>query len=592
MPDASPARRPCSATPLVALALAVAACAHGGAPSRSTSGTAGTCAVKVLGINDFHGQLSPARVVDGRPVGGAAALAGHLEAAMAGARDRTVLVEAGDLVGASPAASALLRDEPAIAFFNAFANEHCARLPATAGPPRGAARFDALFDPLCNLVGVPGNHEFEQGVTELLRQLGGGNHARGPFLEDPWRGAQFPVVAANVTGADGEPLFRPYVVKVIDGVSVAFVGAAQQDTPHLVAPSGIRGLSFGDEADAINAHVPELQARGIHAIVVVVHDGAAGQPAYEGPTRRDAPGPPAEMARLVSRLDADVDVVVAAHAHAFTNAILPNAGGRDVLVVQALSAGRAFADVDLVIDRASGDVVAKSARIVTAWSDGAAPDPAVARLVAAAEARVAPIAAEVVAAAAATIPTAPDGAGESALADLVAEAHRAAMPGADFAVTNAAGVRTDLPRSCRAPPCPITWNDCFGAQPFSNHLVAARLTGRQLRQALEQQWAGRTGASTLGIAGFTYAWSAGAPAGRKIVPRSLRRTDGTPIEDEGTYVVVMNGFLAGGGDRFGALAEGAAPEVGPGDLDALLSFLRRRPQPVSWAADGRVRRLP
>lgn len=81
--------------------------------------------VQILAINDFHGQLSAGRLVAGRPVGGAAVLASYLNAAQAGIEKNTLIVHAGDQVGASPPESALLQDEPTIAFLNFLANRQC-----------------------------------------------------------------------------------------------------------------------------------------------------------------------------------------------------------------------------------------------------------------------------------------------------------------------------------------------------------------------------------------------------------------------------------------------------------------------------------
>jgi 5'-nucleotidase len=582
-------------------ALLAAACAHpapppapAAAPGASAATAAPPVAVKLLTLNDFHGQLPAGKQVSRRPVGSAPALAAHLRAAMAGREDRTVLVEAGDLVGASPAVSALLQDEPTVAFLNGLANAHCPPPAAPGTPPREAVRRPGLLDPRCNVVGVPGNHEFDEGVDELLRLLGGGNHPRGPFLDDPWRGARFPVLAANVRWRDGAPLFPAAVVKELGGVRIGFIGAGLGATPAKVTPAGVAALEFTDEVDAINGQVPALRAQGIRAIVAVVHDGGTGQHPYAGPTRAGASGLSPELAAAVRRLDPEIDVLVTGHTHSFANARLPNAGGREVLVVQAWSAGTAYADVDLALDPASGEVVASSARIVTAWADDPAlrPDPAAARLTAAAEERVAPLARRVVGTARRVLSRSPDDAGESPLGDAVAEAHRTALR-ADFGITNTGGLRADLPAGCGAPPCPITWADCFAAQPFSNELVAVTLTGRELVALLEQQWRpGVDHAQRLQVAGLRYRWSAGAPPGRKVVPGSVRRADGTPLDPDARYTVAVNGFLAGGAEGFSVLGRARERVAGPSDLDALVAWIEAQPQPLAGGTDGRVERVP
>ena len=79
---------------------------------------------KILGINDFHGKLN-GRYIDGRPVAGAAVLAAYLRDEITQAGQRAIIVHAGDMVGASPPVSRLMRDEPTITFLNMLANEYC-----------------------------------------------------------------------------------------------------------------------------------------------------------------------------------------------------------------------------------------------------------------------------------------------------------------------------------------------------------------------------------------------------------------------------------------------------------------------------------
>lgn len=128
--------------------------------------------VKLLGLNDFHGQLSP-RSVGTRPAGGAAVLASYLKAASAQHRGDTFIIHAGDHVGASPPNSALLKDEPAISVLNLLANRHCI-------PYRIERALPDTLEPYaqvrCNVIGTLGNHEFDEGVDELLRLIAGGNH--------------------------------------------------------------------------------------------------------------------------------------------------------------------------------------------------------------------------------------------------------------------------------------------------------------------------------------------------------------------------------------------------------------------------------
>lgn len=367
--------------------------------------------VKLLGINDFHGQLQP-RTLAGRPVGGAAVLASYLEAAAAEAPDGALLIHAGDQVGASPPVSALLQDEPSISFLNLLANGHC--------------NYRFKLEPRCDVVGTLGNHEFDEGTTELLRLLNGGNHADGPFLESPWRGARYPTVSANVVWADsGSPLLPRSVVKRVRGLPVGVIGAVLKETPTIVTPSGVAGLAFLDEADAINAEAARLRRLGVRAIVVAIHQGTRQNPSSADPTPTEPVVLDGAIGEIVRRLDDEVDVVISGHAHSFTNALVTNDNGKPILVTQAFSASTAYDDIDIAIDPRSRDIVQKSARVLTTWGDagpGLTPDPEVAALVKEAADTVAPLVERVVGTAGAAITRTETTAGESALGNLIADA--------------------------------------------------------------------------------------------------------------------------------------------------------------------------
>lgn len=532
--------------------------------------------LNILGINDFHGQLSP-RAVSGRPAGGAAVLASYLRAA---SREHTLIVHDGDQVGASPPNSALLRDEPSISFLNLLANPHCRPFGRQYQMPRDVQPF---AQQRCNLVGTLGNHEFDYGRTELLRQLTGGNHTDGPFLEDPWQGARFPHVSSNVLdAASGEPLLPPYSVHYADGVRVGVIGAVLKETPTIVSPSGVAGLRFVDEAEAINASVAQLRRHGIRTIVVALHQGGQ-QTSYDGPTHPQADRLEGPVVDIVERLDDEVDVVISGHAHGFTNALIPNANGKPILVTQAFSAGTAYADIELVVSRRTRDVIEKSAAIVTTWADqgpGLTPDPEVAALVAQADARVEPLVARVVGIALGDITRTETPAGESALGNLIADAQRVATD-AQISFMNPGGIRTDLPGG------EVSWGALFAVQPFANDLVSMDLTGAQIKTLLEQQWS--DGATRLlKPSGIRYSWSASRPLGNRLI--EMRDAAGVPIDPAATYRVTVNSFLAGGGDNFTLLTEGTNRVVGPVDLDALVDYIESLAQPFTATVEGRIQR--
>ncbi|NKQ12886.1 bifunctional metallophosphatase/5'-nucleotidase [Pseudomonas sp. SST3] len=534
--------------------------------------------VNILSINDFHGQLSP-RTVAGRPAGGAAVLASYLKSASG---EYTLIVHDGDQVGASPPNSALLRDEPSISLLNLLANAHCRPFGRQMEMSRSA---QTLAQQRCNLIGTLGNHEFDNGKTELLRQLTGGNHANGPFLEDEWQGARYPTVSSNVIDqATGESLLPPYSIYYAGGVRIGVIGAVLKETPSIVSPSGVAGLRFIDEADAINRSVAELRRQGIRAIVVALHQGGQ-QTSYDGATNPEADEVTGPVVDIIERLDDEVDVVISGHAHGFTNALVPNASGKPILVTQAFSAGTAYADIELVVSRRSRDIVEKSAAILTTWADqgpGLSPDPEVTALVAQADARVEPLVARVVGLAQTALTRTETPAGESALGNLIADAQRVATD-AQISFMNPGGIRADLESG------EVSWGELFAIQPFANDLVSMDLTGAQIKTMLEQQWIGQSYPRLLKPSGIQYSWSASRPEGNRVI--EMRDAAGALINPAAIYRVTVNSFLAGGGDNFTVLTEGTNRVVGPVDLDALVSYIESLLQPFGASVEGRIQRV-
>lgn len=534
--------------------------------------------IKLLGINDFHGQLSP-RAVGARPAGGAAVLASYLRVASEAAKDGAIIVHAGDHVGASPPNSALLQDEPAISVMNELANKHCLPVRLFRKLPYDVQAFT---QPRCNIVGTFGNHEFDEGIGEALRLVYGGNHEDGPFLEQRWQGAQFPYISANVIDeSTGRSVLPPHTVKVIDGVRIGFIGAVLKETPTIVTPTGVAGLEFIDEAVAINSSVRQLKRQGVKTIVVTIHQGT-GQTSYNGPTDPEVAPPSGPILDIVQRLDSEVDVVISGHAHGFTNALVPNSRGKEILLTQAFSASTAYGDIDLSISRKSADVVEKSAAIVTTWGDegpGLAPDVKVAEIVAQADERVAPLVDRVVGTVTTALNRTENSAGESSLGNLIADAQRV-QTGAQFAFMNPGGIRADLAAG------EVTWGDLFTIQPFGNDLVSMDLTGAQIKTLLEQQWQGQSFARILKTSGLTYTWDNARPVGDRVT--QILAADATPLDPAATYRVTVNSFIAAGGDNFLVLPEGTNRVVGPVDLEALVDYVESLPQPFTAAIEGRI----
>lgn len=501
--------------------------------------------LQLLAINDFHGQIETYVSSSGAMSGGAALLGGYLDAREAEAKAAngiTWRLGVGDLIGASPAASGLLQDEPTI---------------------------EAL-DEMDFMYSVVGNHEFDEGLSELYRLQYGGFSA----VTGHWEPTHMQYLAANVVREDtGDPVFPPYAIRYARGIPVGIIGVVYEGTPTIVTASGVAGLEFLPEAETVNTYVAELKAKGVETIIVLLHNGGSGTTSGGTITGDFVP--------VVEAMDDEVDVVLSGHSH---NRYWGYIDGK--LVTSAYSAGRAFADVDLVLDRETGDVSSRSAAIVNvALGAGVEPNAKVAAIVAEAVERVAPIVNAVVGTAASDMARTQNAAGESELGNLVADGQRWKQQ-TQIAVCNPGGIRTDLAAG------EVTFGELFAIQPFGNYLVTMKMTGAQLDTMLEQQWVGQgTKIQMLQISGITYSWSASAPVGSKVDPANIY-VGGAPIDPAATYTVTANNFLAEGGDNFLVFKAATDKAYWGIDLDALVEYVAQLPQPFDSVIEGRANVLP
>jgi 5'-nucleotidase len=559
---------PLAAPALLALLALVAGCAS--EPPRATE----PVQVKVLAINDFHGNLKPAsggiRIKDPAdasktvvvPAGGAEHLA-TLVAQLRAKNANHIFVAAGDLIGATPLLSALFRDEPTIESLSLMGLEASA----------------------------VGNHEFDKGTGELLRLQGGGcsvapggsgpgEACKGP---QPFKGAGFRYLAAStVVDATGQTLFPAYHVKRFQGIPVAFIGLTLKDTPTIVVPEGVRGLTFRDEADTVNALVPELRRQGIEAIVLLIHEGGMPTGDYN-----ECPGISGPIVNIVNRLDKAVDVVVSGHTHRAYNCRID---GR--LVTSADKYGTVVSEIDLVLDPKTGDVTSARADNVIVRTSFAK-DARQTALIETYERLVAPLAKRVVGRIGAPLARTQAPSGESPLGQVIADAQLAATAGAfgaQIALMNPGGIRADMGKP--GDDGAVRYEDLFSVQPFYNNLVTLTLSGAQLQQVLEQQWINQPSAAgrVLSVSrGFAYSWDASKPPGQRIVPGSLR-LNGAAVAPDSMLRVTVNSFLAGGGDNITVLRQGTQPRTGMMDVDAFEAYLRAHPGLAPGALD-RITRL-
>jgi 5'-nucleotidase len=548
---------------LTAAALVIAL----GAVPHAFAQTGAPVDVRILAINDFHGNLMPPsggiRIADPNDkakkiavaAGGSETMATVVKSLREGHKN-TAFVAAGDLIGASPFLSAMFHDEPSIESLSMMGLE----------------------------IASVGNHEFDEGKDELLRMQNGGCHpvdkCQGPH---PFAGAKFHYLAASTVVKDsGKTLFPPYEIKTFDGIPVAFIGLTLKGTPEIISPTSAAGLEFRDEAETVNALVPELKAKGVEAIVVLIHEGGFPNGDYN-----ECPGISGPIVDIVKKFDRAVDVVISGHTH---QAYVCEIDGR--LVTSGDKFGTLVTAIDLKLDPVTHDIISAKADNTIVRIGAYAKDAEQTALLAAYDKVAAPIANRRAGTITATLSRVPNmTTGESVLGDIVADAQLAATRtdangGAVVAFTNPGGIRTDITKKDDGA---VSYAELFASQPFRNQLVTLTLTGAQIKATLEQQWLDPARPRILQVSkGFSYGWDATKPYGEHVVAASMS-LNGEHIEPTKTYRVTVNNYLALGGDGFTALKDGTEQRFGSYDVDALFAYFVGH-SPIAPAPPERIAR--
>jgi 5'-nucleotidase len=556
-----------------------------------------TVPVRLLALNDFHGNLEPPTGSSGRMVdengntvdaGGAAYIAAHMKALT---DKNTIPVAQGDLIGASPLISAAYHDEPSVEFMGKLGLK----------------------------VAAVGNHEFDEGYTELRRIMQGGCHpVDGCSPAGSWKGAQYDYVGANVLFKNpnektdalaalgqepaavkklladwGVPALPPVSIKWMNGVPIGFIGLVTQTTPNIVTAEGIKDLKFVDEVKAANVASKLLKLVGVRAQVALVHEGDQADATKSPDTCSITPG---AGSRIATQADPEIDVILSGHSHSAYLCKVKDPAGHDRLFSQGGSFGRVITQVDLKVDTRTRDIdrasVVADNHIVTRTI---APDPEISAFVKTWKDRVAPVANKAVGTITADITNAPAPSGESALGDLIADAQLAGTKtggNAQIALMNPGGVRASLSFAGSAVgegDGVVTYGEAFTVQPFNNLMQVVTLTGAQLKTILEQQFTGGPNNQAFTkilqpSANFTYTYSSGAAWGSRV---SNMKIDGTPVTDTQSIRVAANNFLVGGGDAFLGFTAGTDLWSGPLDIDAFVDHLGRN-NPIAPPATNRI----
>ncbi|MFH1038378.1 MAG: bifunctional UDP-sugar hydrolase/5'-nucleotidase [PVC group bacterium] len=392
-----------------------------------------------------------------------------------------------------------------------------------------------------------GNHEFDFGFYNLqqLAEL-----------------ADFPFLSSNVLRKETGRILsftRPYIVKKYDGLTVGIIGVTTAEVPEITLPRNVGQVIFKDPIPAVQAYQRLLEQEGVDLLIVLSHLGLKEDTA---------------LARAIP----EIDLIVGGHSHdLLTRPLRVGEGG--TLICQAGSYGRFAGRLDLRVDT-GGDAISAYESTIFAnrqWSRPA--DIATNRLLEEIKSEVGNEYDQMVGQALQDVLTDDDD--ESPLGDLIADAVREAG-GAAAAFQNPYGIRGDFLEG------PITRRDVFTVLPFNDTIITMELTGRQIRELIEQSLTMKKG--MLQISGLRVEYSVDRPEGKRVLSAAI---GGNPLDDASRYTVATNGFLAGGGDYFSTFSRGEAPrDTGILLREAVSTYIRNHTPlyPANFSRDRWVKR--
>jgi 2',3'-cyclic-nucleotide 2'-phosphodiesterase (5'-nucleotidase family)/predicted AlkP superfamily phosphohydrolase/phosphomutase len=500
-----------------------------------TKGSGSYKEITVLDISDFHGQLVPlAETADNLAapavnptyaIGGSAFLKPWFDWYRSEASNGSVVMAAGDSVGATPPISAFFGDTPTIETMNLMGVD-----------------IDGL-----------GNHNFDKGQAYLRNTL-------IPL-------ADYPFVSSNVVDANGNTPAEWQPSHTFDttfgGGKVGFVGFTNEDAPTLVFPGSFDPFTVQPRLAKVQAEVNRLRSKGVKTIIVMGHDGATSG------TLTNPTGPLLDLADQLT----GVDAVIGDH----TDFQVVSTRSNGTLVVENRSKGIRFTRVRLVYDTNAKKVIYKTADFHKPWDIGVTADPAIQAKITNLNNQLKPLLGVVIGNASRYIPRA-DACGntagrtcESLVGDLTTDAMRDkyASIGVQFAITNSGGLRADLtcPLAdnpddfCPAyvpPPYPISRGQVLGVLPFGNIVVTLDVNGAELKTMLEN------GVSRMPavdgrfpqVSGLCFTYDISAPAGSRVTGAVRQAVDGSctgaaiDLTAASTYRIAENDFMASGGDGY------------------------------------------
>lgn len=408
----------------------------------------------------------------------------------------------------------------------------------TANVTRGRMMVEVL-----NRLGIAamalGEHDFEWTADTLRRRMAEARYA--------W-------LAANVfesAGGRRPDWLAPYRMMQVGDFKVAIVGYITSDTKASMKPQLTGGLRFGDGALAIHDVLAEVESQRPDLTVLLAHAGASC----------DGAVCTGEVIRLADGLESrTVDLLIAGHTHQLVNTRVAG-----VPIVEAGSNGVAIAVADLVKTAAGGREV--RTRIEPVSPDQVKENPAMAELVAAYGRRADSMTSRVIATVKFPVTRTGD---QQRLGSLIAEARRNVLR-ADIGLVGSDDIRADLPAG------PVSYGQLFEVQSSQNGLVKVTLNGRQLGEVLEHA-IDRRGKPAAHVSGAKVSYDPRRPLGKRV--QRVEFQDGRTLRSHAIYTLAVDDFLAAGGDGYAMLIGRPAEPAGTLDVDGLITYLKRLPQPV------------
>lgn len=535
--------------------------------------------INLVNINDYHGTIDQNTLKWAGTVEQAKALNGATPA-------NTLFLSAGDNVGASTFPSAIADDQPTIEMLNEL-----------------GLKASAL-----------GNHELDKGFDDLKDRIA---HL-----------ADFPYIADNVFEKGTNTPALPQDARfTVGGLSVAVIGAVEEETTTLVSPAGIANIDIGPVIPSLNRVANELEdsADPPDVIVAEVHAGAT-QGQSEGSTLEQQVQIPGSFQNMVRQLSPRIDAIFNAHTHQVYAWQAPNPDApagwiKNRPILETGATGMNVGDVQLKIDPSTHALLSYTEENIppstAADSELISQFPALKQVqttINDALANAAKVGNEPIGSITADITTAADNPSEpfnpktnrdgrdqeSTLGELVANALRdgippgnSELPRPDLGIVNPGGLRAELLFKGDTASNPantdgvVTYGEANSVLPFVNGVSEVKLSGAALKKVLEEQWQ-PAGSSrpflALGLSSNVHVlYDPDGPAGSHIKSVTI---DGKPLDPSETYVVSTFSFLATGGDNFSSFTKGTAKDTGLVDRDLWIDYLRSHPKlPPSFARE-------